>query len=150
MLTGLQSADILRTIQAAIAPVVLISAIGLLLLTLTARLGRIVDRSRLLAAERRAGGGTEALARIDDQLTILSGRARLVRLAVALSATAIGLSGVLVVVLFVSMLLQVNVALIAAMLFIASMLSLVFAMLAFVRELFLALRALDVEMGHLR
>ena len=147
----LQSADILRTIQAAIAPVVLISAIGLLLLTLTARLGRIVDRSRLLAAERRGGSHDhDAVARIDGQLRILNARARLVRLAVALSASAIGLSGVLVVVLFVAMLAQMNVAIVAAILFIASMLSLVLAMLAFVRELFLALKALDVEIGDFR
>ncbi len=143
-MTTLASADILRTIQAAIAPVVLISAIGLLLLTLTARLGRIVDRSRLLAAERRSAAG-DAVPRIEGQLRILSGRARLVRLAVALSAIAVALSGLLVVLLFVAMLTQVNVAVAAVLLFVASMLSLVAAMMAFVRELFLALKALDVE-----
>jgi len=38
--------SLLAVIQASIAPVVLISGVGLLLLTLSARLGRIVDRTR--------------------------------------------------------------------------------------------------------
>jgi hypothetical protein len=43
----------------------------------------------------------------------------------------------------------VNVALVGALLFIASMTSLVLAMLAFVRELFIALKALDLEISSL-
>ena len=41
---------VLEVIQAAIAPVVLISGVGLLLLTLSGRLGRIVARTRIVAA----------------------------------------------------------------------------------------------------
>ena len=83
MLSPCAPADILRIIQGAIAPVVLISGVGLLLLTLTARLGRIVDRTRILAAERRAAP-LEERAGLDAQLAILAHRARLIRLAVGL------------------------------------------------------------------
>jgi hypothetical protein len=138
----LDPTDILRTIQAAIAPVVLISGVGLLLLTLTARLGRIVDRTRLLAAERRlADPATRA--GLDAQLTILGRRARFIRLAVALSASSVALIGILITVLFVGLLMAWNVALVAALLFVISLLSLVAAMLVFVRELFQSLTALD-------
>jgi len=138
---------ILQTIQAAIAPVVLISGVGLLLLTLTARLGRIVDRTRLLAAERRAADPV-ARAGVDAQLVILSRRARLIRLAVALSASAIAMIGLLITVLFLGLLLDWNVAFAAVLLFVASLLSLVAAMLVFVRELFQALTALNLTVDE--
>ena len=138
-------ADILRTIQTAIAPVVLISGVGLLLLTLTTRLGRIVDRTRQLAAERRTAS-PEDRAGLDAQLTILGHRARLIRLAVALSASSVAAIGVLITVLFLGLLLHWSLGGAAVILFVASLLSLVGAMLVFVRELFLALTALDLTL----
>lgn len=138
-------ADILHVIQGAIAPVVLISGVGLLLLTLTARLGRIVDRTRLLAAERRTAD-PEARLSLDAQLAVLKHRAQLVRLAVALSAGSVAIIGILITVLFLGLLLGWNVALLAAFLFVASLLSLVAAMLVFVRELFHALTALSMTL----
>lgn len=139
------ASDILGIIQAAIAPVVLISGVGLLLLTLTARLGRIVDRSRLLAAESRVA---EPAARpgLEAQLKILGNRARLIRLAVALSASSVAMIGILITLLFVGLLLNWNVAVVAALLFVASLLSLVAAMLVFVGELFHALTALTLTL----
>lgn len=145
MIPTIQSAKILQTIQAAVAPVVLISGVGLLLLTLTTRLGRIVDRSRLLSKERRTLAAADPA--LDEQLAILSRRARMVRLAVALSAFAVAVIGVLVMVLFLGALFRWDVTLPSIALFVVAMLSLVGAMLVFVRELFLALTALDVELG---
>lgn len=137
--------DILDTIQTAIAPVVLISGVGLLLLTLTNRLGRIVDRTRQLAAERRTASVQDHPG-LEAQLVILGHRARLVRLAVALSASSVAAIGVLITVLFLGLLLHWNLAGTAVILFVASLLSLVGAMLVFVRELFLALTALDLTL----
>jgi hypothetical protein len=139
-----EPADILRLIQAAIAPVVLISGVGLLLLTLTTRLGRIVDRTRLLASERRAAPPA-AHAGLDAQLAILARRAGLIRLAVALSASSVAMIGILIAVLFLGLLLGWNIAIAAVLLFVASLLSLVAAMLVFVSELFQALSALELS-----
>lgn len=141
------SPEILQTIQAAIAPVVLISGVGLLLLTLTARLGRIVDRTRLLAAERRTADPAQRDT-LDAQLAILAHRARLIRLAVALGAGSVALIGILITVLFLGLLLHFDVAAPAAVLFVISLLSLVAAMLVFVRELQQALTALDLTLDH--
>jgi Protein of unknown function (DUF2721) len=141
----LAPSDILRIIQAAIAPVVLISGVGLLLLTLTARLGRIVDRTRLLAAERRTAEPA-ARAALEAQLKVLAHRARLVRLAVALSASSVAMIGILIAILFLGLLLNWQVAATAALLFVASLLTLVAAMLVFVRELFQALTALSMSL----
>jgi Protein of unknown function (DUF2721) len=145
--TSMGSTDILRFIQVATAPVVLISGVGLLLLTLTARLGRIVDRTRILAGQRRTAEPPE-MRSIEAQLLILARRARLIRLAVTLSALAVAMIGILIAVLFLGLLLDLQLALVAAVLFVGSLLSLVAAMLVFVQELFHALTALELTVSE--
>ncbi|HEX7809559.1 MAG TPA: DUF2721 domain-containing protein, partial [Thermoanaerobaculia bacterium] len=63
----------LPTLQIAVGPVILISGIGLLLLSMTNRLGRVVDRSRELARENRASLQADR-ERIPSQLAILMRR----------------------------------------------------------------------------
>jgi hypothetical protein len=41
--------QLIPVLQTAIGPVILISGVGLLLLTMTNRLGRVIDRSRILS-----------------------------------------------------------------------------------------------------
>ena len=53
-LTSLEK--IIPMLQVAIGPVILISGIGLLLLTMTNRLGRAIDRARLLKAVTKSAG----------------------------------------------------------------------------------------------
>ena len=48
---ALPASQLLPTIQAAVTPVILISGMGLLLLTMTNRMGRIMDRTRAYAAQ---------------------------------------------------------------------------------------------------
>lgn len=139
--------SILHLIQAAIAPVVLISGVGLLLLTLSNRLGRIVDRTRLVASERKQTG-EGAHADLDAQLSILGRRARMIRLALALSASAVGLTGLLIAALFLAMLLGRNATLLCTGLFVTALLCVVSAMWVFVAELRISLTALDVAVGR--
>ena len=44
-------AELIPVLQTAIGPVILISGIGLLLLTMTNRLGRAIDRARIIDAQ---------------------------------------------------------------------------------------------------
>jgi hypothetical protein len=141
---AIDPSDLLKIIQAAIAPVVLISGVGLLLLTLSARLGRIVDRTRIVATERRAADDTNR-DMLNTQLAVLRNRARLIRFALALSATSVALVSLLIIGLFLGLLLAWNMTVPCTFLFIGSLLSLVTAMLVFVRELFEALTALDLS-----
>ena len=141
---AIDPSDLLKIIQAAIAPVVLISGVGLLLLTLSARLGRIVDRTRIVAAERRTANDANRKM-LNIQLAVLRNRARLIRLALALSATSVALVSLLIIGLFLGLLLAWNMTVPCTFLFIGSLLALVTAMLVFVRELFEALTALDLS-----
>src|SRR3954465_2230035 len=86
-------------LQLAIGPVILISGVGLLLLTLTNRFGRLLDRARLLARDRAdASADPDAAAQID----ILHRRATILRLSIILSAVTVLLVAVLILSLFIS------------------------------------------------
>lgn len=135
-----------RVIQAAIGPVVLISGVGLLLLTMTNRLGRIVDRARSLVRELPNANEFTRL-RTQAQLQILAKRARLVRLAVTLASACVLLVGVLIAVLFTGALLHMELGTVAAALFVLCMATLVGSMAAFIREVHLSLHALELELN---
>src|SRR5690349_13281838 len=93
-------AQLIPIIQVAVGPVILISGIGLLLLTMTNRFGRIIDRSRILAAVLRDGRESER-EHAQAQVAILWRRARLVRSAIALASVSVLTAAVLVITLFI-------------------------------------------------
>jgi hypothetical protein len=136
--------NLLAVIQAAIAPVVLISGVGLLLLTLSARLGRIVDRTRLVAAQIHATPEGERDA-LQHQLGVLRHRARLIRLSLTLSATAVAVIGLLITLLFLGLVFGWHVTIVCTLLFVAALLCVVIAMFVFVRELSESLVALELS-----
>jgi len=136
--------NLLAVIQAAIAPVVLISGVGLLLLTLSARLGRIVDRTRLVAAQLYAAPESERDA-LEHQLSVLRHRARLIRLSLTLSATAVAVIGLLITLLFLGLVFGWHVTIVCTLLFVAALLCVVIAMFVFVRELSESLVALELS-----
>jgi hypothetical protein len=47
--------EVISVLQTAIGPVILISGVRLLLLSMTNRLGRVIDRARVLSRELHAG-----------------------------------------------------------------------------------------------
>src|SRR6185369_6663640 len=90
----------LPIIQTAVTPVILLSGVGALMITLTNRMGRIVDRTRSLAGQAQETAD-DARAHIDEQLSIMWRRAKLLRLAVTFAGLSMLLSCVLVMVIFV-------------------------------------------------
>lgn len=138
-------ADLIPTLQMAIGPVILISGVGLLLLSMTNRFARIIDRSRLNARELQTApdGGHH---RLHEQLAILSKRARLVRAAIATAALSVLLAALLIIGLFLGILLQVNAAGLIVMLFVLCLLSLIVSLVLFILDINLSLKALWLEM----
>lgn len=131
--------DITHTIQSAVAPVFLLSALGTTLLVLANRLARIIDRARLL--EDRLVGGEDAQARAE--LAVLSQRARLIHRGLT-SAVGSALSVcVLITVAFVGYLSQTRLGHLVAVLFIIAMDLFVYALTNFLRETFLAIHSLS-------
>ena len=80
--------DVLPILQIAVGPVILVSGVGLLLLTMTNRLGRVLDRSREIARTLREDPSSDS-ERLIPQLAILERRARLVRMAIAFATTSV-------------------------------------------------------------
>ena len=99
--------EIIPVLQVAIGPVILISGVGLLLLTMTNRLGRAIDRARLLKAELSKRSDAER-EQILAQVTIIYRRARMIRLSITLAALSVLLASALIITLFVTALLHWN------------------------------------------
>ena len=134
-------ADLVPILQLAIGPVILISGVGLLLLSMTNRFGRIIDRSRLLARDLAAAQPADS-ARIQAQLGILARRARIVRAGIALATVSVLLAALLVIGLFLAALRHLPLAALLVVLFILCLLSLIASLLLFISDLNLSLRAL--------
>ncbi|MGC4075170.1 MAG: DUF2721 domain-containing protein [Nibricoccus sp.] len=138
---------VLPLIQLSITPVILISGLGALVISMTTRMGRIVDRSRSLAGLVRQAKGAERT-HIENQLEIMFRRARLMRLAMTLVISSIFTSGSLIMLLFIGQVLEVQVANVVLGVFIVSVLLMLGGMAAFIRDVYLSLHALNIEVTH--
>ena len=144
---AVETADLVPVLQTSIGPVVMISGVGLLLLTMTNRLGRVVDRARSLARQIRVAPGEEKRP-IQAQLRMLRHRAELIRRAIALTAFCILFAAILVICLFVTAVFHVDIPWLIAGLFILSMACLIAAMVHFIRDINEALEAISLEVGE--
>jgi len=121
-------------IRLAVAPVFLLSGVGIMLTVLTNRLARVVDRSRDMEHKPETQPALDALVR----------RGRLLSHAIALCTICALLVSVVVVVLFLGESFNFRVAYIIDALFIAAMLSFIGAILYFLREVFIATATLRI------
>jgi hypothetical protein len=139
--------ELIPVLQVAIAPVILISGVGLLLLSLTNRFGRAVDRSRQLIAEMRKAAEADRR-QLAAQVAILFRRARLIQAAIVLCAASVLFAAILIIALFFTALMRLESATVISALFVACLVSLIFSLVAFLLEIHLSLKALDLEMGN--
>ncbi len=138
--------ELIPVLQMSIGPVILISGVGLLLLSLTNRFARAVDRSRQLIREIRESGA-EDRRRLAGQVEVLYRRARLIRTAITLAATSVLFAAVLIIALFVTALLRLEVAVGLSLIFFCCLASLVASLVVFIVDIHLSLRALKLEIG---
>ena len=79
-------------------------------------------------------------------MAILWQRARLLRTAIILAAVSALLAAILIIVLFVSVLLQLEIAMVVIVLFASCLISLISALAYFIRDINMSLRALTMEL----
>lgn len=139
--------QLIPILQTAIGPMILISGFGLLLLTMTNRLGRVIDRARSLAGHHPSAT-EDRQAKVKAQLQILWRRARLIRAAIALASTSALCAAILIIVLFFTALLQVETAWVIGGLFIACMACLIGSLVIFIHDINLSLAALKLELAQ--
>ena len=133
-------------LQLAIGPVILISGVGLLLLTLTNRFGRMVDRSRTIIHELLKGGQTpDVTDNLQAQVAILHRRARILRLSITLAAVTVLGVGVLSLGLFLAAFLELQIVGLLVAIFCIAILGLIGSMGAFIADMNLSLKAAQLD-----
>ncbi len=130
----------------AVGPVILISGVGLLLLSMTNRLGRAIDRARQLTDAHRNGTEGDRV-RIKGQLDILWQRACLIRASIVWGSSAVLLVSLVIILLFISTLEGTDIAPVIAILFGCCMVAVVVSLVYFIRDINLSLQALRLEMN---
>jgi hypothetical protein len=131
-------------LQTSTVPVVLISGIGLLLLSMTNRLGRPIDRIRLMTPSL-ASANPEERKLIMDQISILLKRARNLQRAILCATSSIFLVAMMIVGLFLNSLLLLNIEILIAWFFALSMFCLVASLGLFLWDISLSLNSIEIE-----
>lgn len=138
-----QLSDIAHSIQLAVAPVFVLTAVASMLGVLTNRLARIVDRARRLE-ENLVPADVSGSAAIHRDLETLSHRARFVNWAISLCTLCALLVSSVIAALFIGAFLSVDVSVPIIMLFIVAMASFIAALVNFLREIYLATGTLRI------
>jgi hypothetical protein len=136
--------NLTHVLQASISPVALLSGVGLLILSLTNRLGRVMDRLRALLDQRRKLGTADA--HIDEQVTVLHQRARIVRGSITAAVLCVLLASVIVLLLFTIAVFGTPLELLVIALFAVSLVSLIVSLVLFIIDMNLALKAVQEEL----
>ena len=141
----LSVAQLIPVLQTAIGPTILISGVGLLLLTMTNRLARTIDRTRAVARELATKNGEDAC-KSREQMRVLWKRARLIRVSIALASTSALFAAILIIALFLTALLHLESVWLISTLFIICLASLIGSLAVFIHDINLALTALKLEL----
>ena len=136
-----------HVIQLSVAPVFLLTGIGALLGVMTNRLARIVDRARRVEPQV-AGAAPPEREQKEEELSVLARRARLINRAITLHVIAALLVCAVIVGLFVTAYYawSPDLTRLLAAVFAGALLSLIAGLLTFLREVYVATRALRI--GH--
>lgn len=137
--------ELIPVLQTAIGPVILISGVGLLLLSMTNRLSRVIERARNLLAVSETQGGPirqKTLAQID----ILWSQARLIRLSILFAAVSLLCAALLIIILFITALFGIEDAWLLSIIFVACMGSLIASLVVFITDINRSLSAFKVEL----
>lgn len=136
--------NFIQFLQACITPVALISGVGLLLLTITNRLGRTIDRTRQLVRELDDNQANHKLEK-EYEIKILYQRSRFLRISIGAMVVSVISSSLIIPVLFFMTLWEHDLRIMGYILFILSILSILLSSLFFFRDVILSLHALELE-----
>jgi hypothetical protein len=138
-----------QIIQLSIAPVFLLTAIGAFLSAITTRLGRVIDRARMLESII-AREGVEDNAVAINELVGLDRRMLLANRAVGLSIGSALTVCTLITVLFISAVSPIHLDQIVPILFILALLLLTASLTAFLLEIRISIRTVRVRAELIR
>ncbi len=129
-----------HVIQLAVAPVFLLTGIGAILSVLTGRLGRLVDRFRVLTETAESLLPSQA-----RELNILTVRAVWVHWAITLCTASALFVSIVIAALFMGAVVDINPSRIVSIMFIIAMTSLIIGLGCFLREISLSVHIFDLN-----
>lgn len=143
-----QSQVFIQFLQSSIAPIALISGVGLILLSLTNRLGRTIDRTRALLKELRTATGVH-VETIKLELIVLHRRNKVLKVAMGGIAFSILTSSLIIPVLLIMNVVAINIRILGEVLLVLSISGIILASIFLFIDVVLSLRALEYEMDEL-
>ena len=136
--------QLVQIMQSSVAPCVLISGAGLLLLALANRLTRPIDRVRHLCSLVKNHPGPEGEG-YRQQIKIFYKRCFLLRNAVATNVMCLGAIATVILLLFLSSLFNMPLITPITICFITGILSLIASLLFFMSDILITLKSLEIE-----
>ncbi|HQC29986.1 MAG TPA: DUF2721 domain-containing protein [Methylotenera sp.] len=136
-----------EVIQQAVAPVFLLMGVSTLLGVLTGRLGRVVDRFRMLneKSESPQAQASPYCVNYKQELKLLETRGEWVHLAITLCTVTLLLVAVIIGVLFLGSAMSLNLTWAVPPIFILAMASLIAGLGCFLREIYLSKHTFELS-----
>jgi Trk-type K+ transport system membrane component len=147
-LENLEVANIANTIQTAIAPVFMLAGIAGILNVISTRLGRTVDRTRVLVSQFDTLSDEDHVDAVHE-LRMLDRRITYDNAATTMCVASALAICLVIILLFVGRLARLNYADAVAVLFVIAMLLLAGGLIAFLIEIRVAIRALHIPVAML-
>jgi hypothetical protein len=137
--------DLSKAIQLALAPVLLLTGIGALIIMMTGRLARILDRARMVT-EGSVSSVSSQHVRPELEMQTLERRRRLTCIAIMATTIASLLVCVVIAGLFAEVMLETPLNWAISALFTGAMSAMVVGLTYFLREVHLAMRTLRIAL----
>lgn len=141
--------NFIQSLQAAIAPCIFISGLGLLLLTMTNRLGRAIDRIRHFSDEIKTASAGD-IPVLKQQIVILYRRAWCLQTAIGLISISLLCVALIMLMLFTTLAFNFQLVFSIKLLFVASLVSFIFSLLFFFIDVSLTLASIRIEIKKMR
>jgi len=140
--------SVVQILTASIAPVIVISGVGLLLLSISNRYGRAIDRVRLLARDLSESDPESARRRhLTEQLRLMNSRAHMLKHSMLYASVCIFFVSLTILSLFAEHLLGLQRDFLALPFFALCLVSLVVSMYHSIRDITVSLAALELEVS---
>jgi hypothetical protein len=134
-----------QVLSAAVTPLVLISGVGLILLSLVNRYSHAIDRTRQLFNTPR--DNPELHKRRLSQVSHMYKRCTLLRRSIGFLLASVACSGTIILVSEIQLVLGLQFNLFRTLLLFASIVTLIISIILFFFDIRLSMKALDIELG---
>lgn len=139
--------QLFRILSASLAPVVLISGVGLLLLSMTNRFARVIDRARHLAREIEQRPDERRRRMLEEQLAVIYRRGQIIRGSILFTSGTVLCVCLGVMCVFALQILGAERDYLATALFSLALVLVVPGVSLFIQDIVISLRALELEIG---